>query len=146
MERNRSLLLNVILAAVVGLACLCVLLWRTFAPATVLPELNVPVVTALSLAALVVERYLAPGARRAWVPLLLLGGVTLGLLPWCAGLVSAAQALELCLLGGAVFAVTAMLYTSMADRLSSGPVCRAAPVLSAFLLFLAGQCLTGLLL
>ena len=67
MERNRSLLLNVILAAVVGLACLCVLLWRTFAPATVLPELNVPVVTALSLAALVVERYLAPGARRAWV-------------------------------------------------------------------------------
>ena len=120
MERNRSLLLNVILAAVVGLACLCVLLWRTFAPATVLPELNVPVVTALSLAALVVERYLAPGARRAWVPLILLGG--------------------------AVFAVTAMLYTSMADRLSSGPVCRAAPVLSAFLLFLAGQCLTGLLL
>ena len=52
----------------------------------------------------------------------------------------------LCLLGGAVFAVTAMLYTSMADRLSSGPVCRAAPVRSAFLLFLAGQCLTGLLL
>lgn len=146
MERNRSLLLNVILAAVVGLACLCVLLWRTFAPAAVLPELNVPVVTALSLAALVVERYLAPGARRAWVPLILLGGATLGLLPWCAGLVSAAQALELCLLGGAVFAVTAMLYTSMADRLSSGPVCRAAPVLSAFLLFLAGQCLTGLLL
>ena len=110
------------------------------------PELNVAVVTAVCLAALVVERYLAPGARRAWVPLILLGGVTLGLLPWCAGLVSAAQALELCLLGGAVFAVTAMLYTSMADRLSSGPVCRAAPVLSAFLLFLAGQCLTGLLL
>ena len=46
MERNRSLLLNVILAAVVGLACLCVLLWRTFAPATVLPELNVPALRA----------------------------------------------------------------------------------------------------
>ena len=58
MERNRSLLLNVILAAVVGLACLCVLLWRTFAPAAVLPELNVPVVTALSLAALVISTVL----------------------------------------------------------------------------------------
>ena len=61
MERNRSLLLNVILAAVVGLACLCVLLWRTFAPATVLPELNVPVVTALWLWSAIWLR--APGGR-----------------------------------------------------------------------------------
>ena len=146
MKKESKLLLNVILAAVVGLACLGLLLAKTFRPAIVLPQPTLPLLAALSLAALVIEGYLAPGVKRTWVPLVLLAGVTFALLPWCAGLADAGRLPELFLLGGVTFAVTAFLFTSMTQRLASGPVCRAAPILSAFLLFLASQCLTGILL
>jgi len=48
--------------------------------------------------------------------------------------------------GGVVFTVTAWLFTSIQDRLSSGPACKAAPVVSAFGLYLAAQAFTGILL
>jgi xanthine/uracil permease len=45
-----------------------------------------------------------------------------------------------------VFALTALLYGSMQERLASGPKAKAAPVLSALGLYLAAQCFAGMLL
>ena len=42
---------------------------------------------------------------------------------------------------GAVFTATAWLYSSAQDRLSTGPVAKAAPILTALGLYLAAQCL-----
>ena len=45
-----------------------------------------------------------------------------------------------------IFTVITWLYTTMLDRLSSGPVAKAAPVISALGLYLAVQCFAGILL
>lgn len=144
--KRQAYLLNLLLTLVVGLVCLAVLLVRTFAPAVVLPKLGLPLLVLLSLIALVIEGYLAPGADRPWIVLVLLGGVTFALLPWCAGWSTGEGLLRLFFLGGVSFGLTTFLYTSMAERLASGPAYRVAPALSAVLLFLASQALSGMLL
>ena len=50
------------------------------------------------------------------------------------------------LVGGAVFTVTTFLFTSMTDRLLSGPKASAAPFASAAGLYLAVQCFAGIIL
>ena len=144
--KRQAYLLNLLLTMVVGLVCLVVLLVRAFAPAVVLPKLGLPLLVLLSLVALVMEGYLSPGAGRPWIALVLLGGVTLALLPWCAGWATGEGLLRLFLLGGATFGITTFLFTSMAERLASGPAHRVALALSAVLLFLASQALSGILL
>lgn len=140
----KKYLLNTFLVAVVGAAALVCVLVRTFAPAVILPVLNIPNMVLLSLAALVMDHYLAKGAGRCYVCIAVLGAVTFGLLPWAAGFATVLEALMLALVGGVVFTVTTWLYTTIQDRLSSGPVAKAAPILSAFGLFLAAQCFAGI--
>ena len=48
--------------------------------------------------------------------------------------------------GGGAFTLTTLLFTSMQERIASGPSKKLAPVLSAVCLYLASQCLTGILL
>ena len=144
--KEKTYLLNVLLAAVVGLALLACVVVKAVAPAVSLPGLDLPLLTALSLIALLAEYYLAPGAKRAWVPAVLLASATFGLLPWAAGLAGADRAGLLALAGGAVFGITAWLFDQAAQRIGSGPAAKAAPVLTAFGLFLASQCFAGILL
>ena len=142
---NRNDMLNILLACVLGLVLAAFVLVRTFLPWFIIPELNATNMVLICLVALVLDHYLAPGAKRCYVCVLLLGGLTFGLLPWAACFVGAMEALKLGLTGGAVCAVTTALYSSVQDRLSSGPAAKAAPVMSALGLFLAAQILTGLL-
>ena len=145
MKKNMYLL-NTLLAIVLGLVLLAAILVRTFAPIIIIPELTISNLVLISLAALLLDHYLARGAKRCWICIPLLSAVTFGLLPWAACFVGAADALKLALVGGVVFTVTAWLFTSMQDRLSSGPACKAAPVISALGLYLAVQCFAGMIL
>lgn len=144
--KDRSYFLNTALAVVVTIALLAVVIVRTFAPWLVIPRLNIPNIVLLSLAALVVDHYAAPGVKRCYICIPVFSAVTFGLLPLAAGLVPAQESLKLALIGGAVFTVVTLLFSSIQERLSSGPAAKAAPVLSAFGLYLAAQCLTGILL
>ena len=56
------------------------------------------------------------------------------------------EALKLALAGGVIFTAITWLYTTILDSLSSGPVAKAAPVVSALGLYLAVQCFAGILL
>lgn len=142
--KNKTYILNTLLAAVLGLALLICQLVRAFAPPVILPQLDIPNLVLLSLMALVLEHYLAPGADRCYICIPVFAALTFGLLPWAAGFVTAAAALKLALMGGAVFTVITWLYSSIQNRLSSGPAAKAAPVLSAFGLYLACQALMGM--
>lgn len=144
--KEKTFLLNILLAVVVGLALLACVVAKTFFPAVCLPKLDLSAMTALSLLALLAEHYLAPGTKRAWVPTILLGGVTFGLLPWAAGLAGADRIGLLALAGGAVFGIVTWLFDQAAQRIGSGPAAKAAPVLTALGLFLASQCFAGILL
>ena len=70
--------------------------------------------------------------------------LTFALLPMAAGIIAPANALMLGIKGAVVFTVTTWLFTSMADRISTGPQAKLAPVMSAFGLYLASQCFMGM--
>lgn len=144
--KHNTCFLNILLTGIVGLALLAGVLIRTFLPAAVLPELNIPFMTLLSLAALLTESYLAPGARRKYPWIFVFSAVTFGLLPLAAGMAAAGACWKLALAGGVVFTAETWLFTSMVSRISSGVSTKAAPILSALGLYLAVQGFAGIFL
>lgn len=143
--KNRAYLLNTLLAVIVGLALLAIVLVRTFLPQMIIPRISIPTLALLSLIALVLDRYIAPGAGRCYICIPVFAAVTFGLLPWVAGYISAAEIWKLALGGAAVFTACTFLYSSICERLSSGPAAKLAPFLSAVGLYFAVQCLTGII-
>lgn len=144
--KNKIYILNTVLAVVFGVILLAAVLVRTFAPAVMIPALNIPSLVLISLIALVADHYIAPGAARCYICIPVFAVITFGLLPYAAGFVNVMDALKLAVIGGIVFTVTTLLYSSIQDRLSSGPAAKAAPIVSALGLYLASQCLTGIFL
>lgn len=143
--KNKTYTLNTLLALVLGAGLLTCVVLRAAAPQLIMPELDVPSLTAISLVTLVVDHYLAPGARRQYASIAGLSAVTFGLLPFAAMFATALDALRLAVLGCVVFTAAAWLFTSVQDRLSSGPAARFAPVMSALGIWLASQAFAGIL-
>lgn len=143
--KNKTYTLNTLLAVILGAVLLIAVFVRTFAPAIILPELDLPNMVLLSLLALLLDHYLAPGAKRCYICIPVFSAITFGLLPFAACFVGALDALKLALIGCAVFTAATWLFTSMEDRLSTGPAAKAAPIVSALGLYLAAQCLMGIL-
>ena len=144
--KNTKYLLNTLLAVVVLLAVGTMMVLRLIQPAVILPNVNIPNLVLVSLVALLADHYLAPKAGRCYICIPVLAAVTFGLLPFAAGIIGADQILKVAVVGAVVFTATTFLFTSMADRLSSGPKAHAAALLSAFGLYLAAQCFAGMIL
>lgn len=145
MKKN-TYTLNTLLAAVLGTALFVCVLVRTFAPRMILPRLDIPNMVLISLLALVADHYLAPGAKRCYICVPVFSAITFGLLPFAACFVGAGEALKLGITGGIVFTAVTWTYSTIQDRLSSGPAAKAAPVVSALGVYLAVQCFAGILL
>lgn len=143
--KNKTYTLNTILAIVFGLELLVMLLLRAFAPNIILPKFDLIHLLAVSLAALVLDHYIAPNAPRCYICVPVFSALAFGLLPLAAALVPVMDALWLAVKGCAVFTAATWTYSSMLDRLSSGPAAKAAPVISALCLYLAAQCFAGIL-
>ena len=144
--KNRYYTSNVALPVVLGIFLLVCVLVRTFNPMAVLPKLDVPMVVALSLAALLASHYLAKTREACDAVSLVLAALTFGVLPYVSGFATVMEALKLALVGGIAFFVAEWLFDEMMERLSSGPVAKAAPVLGALGLYLAAQCFAGMIL
>ena len=143
---KKTYTLNTLLAAVLGTVLLVCVLVRTFLPNFIIPRLDIPNMVLISLTALVLDHYLAPGAKRCYICIPVFSAISFGLLPFAACFVGGMEALKLGLYGGIVFTVITWVYSSIQDRLSSGPAAKAAPVMSAFGLYLAIQALMGMFL
>lgn len=141
--KEKTYFLNTFLAAILGVALLAEVLVRTFAPNFIILQLDIPTMVLLSLAALLLDHYLVKDAPRCYICISVFSTVSFGLLPFAACFVGAGEALKLAVLGGVVFTVTTWLFTSMMDRLSTGPAAKLAPVVSALGLYLASQCFMG---
>ena len=142
--KHNVFFLNALLAGLLGLILLACVLLRTFLPGMVLPELDIPAITLISLAALLLEFYLAPGARRQYLGSFALSAATFALLPLAAGMTG--EWGKLALLGGIVFTTVTWLFTAAVSRSSSGAPAKAAPVLTALGIYLAAQGFAGMLL
>ena len=144
--KNKTYTLNTLLAIVLGAALLVCIFVRTFAPRMILPQLDVPNMVLISLAALVIDLYAAPGAKRCYICIPVFAALTFGLLPFAACFVGVMDAVKLAIFGGIIFTAVTWLYTSVQDRISSGPAAKAAPAVSALGLYLAVQCFAGMFL
>ena len=143
---KKTYLLNTLFTAVTALWLLIAVVLRAFCPTIILPKMDLPFIVLLSLIALVLDHYLAKDAKRCYICIPVFAILTLGLLPLAAFMVTVAEAVKLALIGGAVFTVTTFLFTSIQDRLSSGPAARVSAIFSAVSLYMAAQCLAGILL
>lgn len=132
------------IVAVMGAVAMAFVLVRTFLPNFIIPALDVPNMVAISLVALLADHYLAKGAKRCYICVAVFGALSFGLLPFAGCFVGGMEALKLAVTGGIVFTVTTWLFDSIADRISTGPEAKAAPLMSAFGLYLAAQVLMGM--
>ena len=140
---NKKYTLNTILSVVLGVYLLVCVVVRAFWPRMILPQLDIPMLTAISLITLLLDHYLAPGAERCYICIPGFAAITFGLLGFGA-LLGIGAALELAVKGTIVFTAMTWLFTSMADRMSSGPKAKAAPFVNALCLYLAVQCFMGM--
>lgn len=140
---NKKYTLNTVLPVVLGIYLLTTVIVRTFWPRMILPVLDIPMLTAISLVALLIDHYLAPDAPRCYICIPVFAAVTFGLLGFGA-LLGIAAAAELAVKGTIVFTACTWLFTSMVDRMSTGPAVKAAPFVNALGLYLAVQCLMGM--
>lgn len=144
--KSNKYLLSTLLTAVLFVAELVMMILRFLSPVHILPPLNIPNMVLISLIALLLEHYLAPGNDRCYVCIPVLAVLTFGLLPLMAGFACQHTFWKIGLVGGAVFTVTTWLFSAMTDRLQSGPAAKAAPVIGALMLYLAAQCFAGIIL
>ena len=144
--RKSPLFVNVVLCGLLGTALLCAVIVRAFAPHLILPRLNIPAITALSLPALLVQHRLAPSAPRHYGLSALCSTLTFALLPWCSACLPLGEALRTGVVGGIVCAAVMWLFTVIERRLSDSDTSPAAPAICAFGFYLAAQGFMGILL
>lgn len=143
--KNKTYMLNTLLAAIFGLYLLAAIVVRTFAPQIILPKANIPNLVLVSLVALVLDHYLIPDAKRYYICIPVFSAITFGLLPYCAAFVTPMEALKLAVVGAVVFTITTWLFTTIQERLSSGPAAKASAFFSAVSLYMASQCFIGMI-
>lgn len=144
--KNKKFLLNTILALVLATILLVCLIVRIVLPAAIFMKFDIPMIVAISLVALVIEYYLAPGQKRCYLCTGILAAITFGLLPYASSLVAFGDAWKIGIVGGIVFVIVTALFSSIQERLSSGVKSKVAPILSAVVLYLAFQCFAGIIL
>ena len=140
----KKYLLSTFLAAVFTLALLVLVIARAVCPVLVFPGFGIPNLVLISLVALVLDHYLVKDAPRCYICIPVFAFLTFGLLSYAAGFAALTDALWLGAKGCVVFTVTTWLYSSMTDRISTGPQAKLAPVMSAVGLYLASQCFMGM--
>lgn len=142
--KNRTTILNSILAAVLGVVLLASVIAKMLCPQIILPEMNIPYMVAISLIALVLTHFVKT-EEGCPVCQMVLAAVTFAVLPWAAGLATVAI-WKLALCGGMVFAILNAMFTAMEKRMELTDVNRYAVVPAAFGLYLACQCFAGWIL
>ena len=145
MKKNQYFL-NTVLAIVVFVASAIALLVRVWFPAAVIPALNIPNMVLLSVIALLLEHFLAPMNPRCYICIPVFSAITFGILPLMAGFACQHNFWKYGLVGGVVFTVTTFLFTSLTDRLLTGPKAKAALVVCSLGIWLAAQCFAGMIL
>ena len=143
--KNRTTILNAVLAAVLGVALLISIILQTMCPQIIIPEVNIPYIAAISLIALVLTSFVKTD-KDCVVCEAILAGITFGVLPWAAGAITGGEILKYALVGAIVFAVLNEMFKAMVKRIDLAGACKGAVIPAAFGLYLACQCFAGWIL
>ena len=142
--KDKKYTLSTVLTAVLAAVLAVMVVLRAVSPQLILMQFDIVSITAISLAALVLDHYLAPNAKRCWICISVFAALSFGILPFAAGMVALKNVLGLAVTGSLVFTLCTFVFTSIQDRLSTGPAAKAAPVMSALGLWLAVQAFAGI--
>jgi hypothetical protein len=142
--KNKTYTLNTVLTAVLAAVLAAMVLLRAFCPQLILMQFDIVTITGICLVALVLDHYLAPNAKRCYICIPVFAALSFGLLPFAAGMVAVKNILGLALTGAAIFTLCTFVFTSVQDRLSTGPAAKLAPIMSAFGIWLAVQAFAGI--
>lgn len=140
--KKDTMMVNTLLAVVLGIGLLVGMVWRTFMPFVILPPLDAIAVVGITLIALVSEYYMVGKVKRNWGMQILLAAVTFGGLGMAAGV--AAVGVNTYIMGAAVFAALTFVFDSMVSRLEVTTDKKCAVIPTAFVLYLACQCFVGI--
>ena len=140
----KKYMLNTFLVVVFTAVLLVMVFARAMCPVLIFPGFGVPNLVLISLIALLLDHYIVKDAPRCYICIPVFAFLTFTLLPYAAGYAAPGEMLALGIKGGIVFTVTTWLFTSMADRISTGPQAKLAPIMSAVGLYLASQCFMGM--
>ena len=140
----KKYMLNTFLTVVFTLALLAMVIARAICPVLVFPGFGVPNLVLISLIALLLDHYIVKDAPRCYICIPVFAFLTFALLPYAAGFAALSDALWLGVKGCITFTATTWLFTDLADRISTGPSAKLAPVMSALGLYLASQCFMGM--
>ena len=140
----KKYMLSTFLAFVFTLALLAMVIARALCPVLVFPGFGVPNLVLISLIALLLDHYIVKHAPRCYLCIPVFAFLTFAILPFVAGFIQPFEILGLGIRGAVTFTVTTWLFSSMADRIATGPEAKLAPIMSAFGLYLASQCFMGM--
>ena len=140
----KKYMLSTFLAFVFTLALLAMVIARALCPVLVFPGFGVPNLVLISLIALLLDHYIVKGAPRCYLCIPVFAFLSFAILPFVAGFIQPFEILGLGIRGAVTFTVTTWLFSSMADRIATGPEAKLAPIMSAFGLYLASQCFMGM--
>ena len=142
--KNKTYTLNTVLTAVLAAVLAVMVVLRAVSPQLILMQFDIVSITGISLIALVLDHYLAKGAKRCYICIPVFAALSFGILPFAAGMVALKDILGLAASGAVIFTLCTFAFTSIQDRLSSGPAARLAPIMSAFGIWLAVQAFAGI--
>ena len=142
--KNKTYTLNTVLTAVLAAVLAVMVVLRAVSPQLILMQFDIVSITGISLIALVLDHYLAKGAKRCYICIPVFAALSFGILPFAAGMVALKDILGLAASGAVIFTLCTFAFTSIQDRLSSGPAARLAPFMSAFGIWLAVQAFAGI--
>lgn len=145
MKENRYFR-NIALTVVLGLSLAVCRVIAAVLPLAILPRLDIPNLMALFVLALLADHYFAAPGKGVDALTGVFAALTVGLLPALSGFAGAGKSVKLAAVGGIGFFLTAWVFETLEDRLSTGPAAKAAPVLTALGLYLAAQCFAGMIL
>lgn len=136
--------LGIILSCITGAAFMVAMLVRALLPRMILPNIDLLTVLLLSLTALVADCYLSKTKNRDFRLIPVYGALIFGLFPLVTGFISPVNALITALIGAAVLTAMTLIFDTMTERLSDTSAAKLAPVMCALGLYLAAQCLMGI--
>lgn len=144
--REKKYFCNTMLTVILGVALLIKVVVNAFAPAVVLPDLNIPNMVLISLLAMFLENYLKAGKERSYPGVFLLAALSFGLLTFAGGMVEGREILSVAAIGAIVFTAIAWIFDSIVDRISTGLSGKLTLAICSFGIYLAVQGFAGILL
>jgi hypothetical protein len=140
--KNNKYLLSVLLILTIAVSLVVLVLVRTFLPIVILPKFSLANISLVSLVALVINYYIT-GNDNDYISIAV-AFLAFLLLPFVAGFVTFVEALLLAVKGVITFTAQKFIFGSILNRLEANGKNIFAPVITAFLLFLAVQCFMGI--